>query len=541
MSKKNSYIRSRYLHFFRVALVVLVLLLGLFFLPVNAQSNATKEFASVTIDGRELFKVSRNEKFNLTAQKRAQDVIEELQRVANSQNKPVVEVETFKNLPTIAINNRYLLTVTSKDTVADNTPEEQAQIWANKITDAIEKAQKERSAEFIRKTSILSILILIGTFFLHQILGILWKKTQKQCSQILTANDSSASNYIQTLNFLLKTILLFARITLWVGVILYITNLFPLTRQWSYNIAKTIVASLTSPILQPGQNSYSVIDILILVGLFLGLFIIAGAIANLLRSRVLRIIHISVGVEEVIAVVFKYALIGIGSVILLQVWGVDLSSLAILASALGVGIGFGFQDIAKNFGSGLVLLFERPIQAGDFIQIGEYMGTVEHIGARSVVIRTLDRISIIVPNSRFLETEVINWSHKNPVSRIHLPVGVAYGSDVNKVKTALLEAAREHKNILQTPQPHVFFKGFGDSSLNFELLIWINQPSHQMDIKSELYFLIEAALARYHIEIPFPQQDLHVRSGNLPIKLSPQLEKALLHISELLNGKISNN
>ncbi len=530
----------RYLRLFRVILVVFLLLFSLWFLAPEAQSNTPDEFAPVTIDGRQLFRVSRNEKLNLTAQKRAKDIIEELRRAVNSEKEPIVDVKNEQNLPTITINNRYLMTVTRNDTVAKNTPEEQAQIWKNKIREFIEKARKERGAEFTRNTSIASILILLTTYLLHRFLAVLWKKAQNKCSQILETNDSFTSKHIQTLNFLLSTTLLLTRIALWVGVILYITNLFPLTRQWSYGIADTIAVSLTSPILKPGQNdAYSIIDILILIGLFLGLFTFAGAIANLLRYRVLRLMRISRGLQEVIAVVFKYALIGIGTVILLQVWGVDLSSLAILASALGVGIGFGFQDIAKNFGSGLVLLFERPIQAGDFIEVGKYAGTVEHIGARSVVIRTLDRISIIVPNSRFLETEVINWSHKNPVSRIHLPVGVAYGSNVNRVRDALQEAAQEHPTILQTPEPQVFFQGFGDSSLNFELLVWINQPSQQLNIKSELYFLIETALARYHIEIPFPQQDLHVRSGNLPIKLSPQLEQALLHISEILNGKMS--
>ncbi|CDN12599.1 Potassium efflux system KefA protein / Small-conductance mechanosensitive channel [Richelia intracellularis] len=284
------------------------------------------------------------------------------------------------------------------------------------------------------------------------------------------------------------------------------------------------------------KNTYSVVDILILVGLFLGLIILSGAATNLLRSRVLPVLRISLGIQEAIAVICRYALIGIGSVILLQVWGVDLSPLAILARALGVGIGFGFQDIAKNFGSGIVLLFERPIQVGDFVEVGQYMGNVEHIGSRSVVIITLYRVSIIVPNSRFLETEVINWSHQSPVSRIHIPVGVAYGSDIEKVKLALLDAANAHKDVLKSPTFQVFFQGFGDSALNFELLVWINNPSHQPAIKSEVYFLIAASMEKYQIEIPFPQQYLHVRSGDLPIKLSHQLEQPLLHLSQKFNG-----
>ena len=267
-----------------------------------------------------------------------------------------------------------------------------------------------------------------------------------------------------------------------------------------------------------------------MIGLFFGVFIGSTTATNLLRSRVLNFLRISRGAQEAIAVIFKYALVAIATVILLQVWGIDLSSLAILASALGVGIGFGFQDIAKNFGSGIVLIFERPIQVGDFIEVGNYMGNVESIGARSVTIRTLDRISIIVPNSRFLESEVINWSHHNPISRIHLPVGVSYSSNPHDVKKALLEAADNYPEVIRVPQPQVFFMGFGDNSLDFELLVWINKPSLQALTRSDLNFRIEASLRKHKIEVPFPQRDLHVRSGELPLKLSSDVEEALIRM-----------
>ena len=220
------------------------------------------------------------------------------------------------------------------------------------------------------------------------------------------------------------------------------------------------------------------------------------------------------------AIFVKYGFISISSIVLLQVWGFDLSSLTILASAAGVAIGFGLQDIAKNFGSGLVLLFERSIHVGDFIQVNQYLGVVEYVGARSTVIRTLDQISIIVPNSRFLESEVINWSHRSPVSRLHIPVGVSYSSDVQLVKTSLLQSARKCSEVLTSPPPQVLFLGFGDSAINFELLVWIAQPQKQPLIKSELYFAIEASFKNYQIEIPYPQQDLHLRSGKLPLHLS---------------------
>ena len=221
-----------------------------------------------------------------------------------------------------------------------------------------------------------------------------------------------------------------------------------------------------------------------------------------------------------IAIVIKYIFISIGTIVLFQAWGFDLSSLTILASAVGVVIALGFQDIAKNFGSGLVLLFERPIEVGDFIEVNNYMGTVEDIGPRSTRIKTLDQISIIVPNSRLLESEVINWSHHNPVSRLHIPVGVSYNSEVQLVKTALLEAAQKCSEVLTFPTPQVLFLGFGDSAINFELLVWIKQPQKQPIIKSELYFAISACFENYQIEIPYPQQDLHLRSSKLPLQLS---------------------
>ena len=210
------------------------------------------------------------------------------------------------------------------------------------------------------------------------------------------------------------------------------------------------------------------------------------------------------------SVLIHYALIFLGVVVLLQIWGIDLSSIAILASVLGVGIGFGVQNITNNFISGFIIMLESPIQIGDFINVGDLVGTVEKIGARSTEIRTLDQVTIIIPNSRFLESEVINWSHGNPVSRLHVPVSVAYGSDIDHVKTALLDAIRRHPDVLLRPAPEVWFQGFGDSALDFEIMVWTGEPRKQFRVRSDLNYEIEASFRRYGIEIPFPQRDLHV-------------------------------
>jgi potassium efflux system protein len=278
---------------------------------------------------------------------------------------------------------------------------------------------------------------------------------------------------------------------------------------------------LVEPNLRLGQSTFSVLNLLILIGLLLGLVVLAGVFTNFLRSRVLHLAGIDRGSREAVAILTKYGVIFIGTVVLLQIWGLDLSSLALIASALGVGIGLGLQNITKDFGSGIVLVFERPIQVGDFVEFGEFQGTVERIGARSTEIKTLDQISIIVPNSRFLEQEVINWSHRNPVSRIRIPVGVAYSSDPAQVREVLLAVSHHHSKVLSMPAPQVFFVGFGDSALNFDLLVWIAEPHRQLVIKSDLYFSIEAKLRDRDIEIPFPQRDLHIRSGQLPINMTP--------------------
>lgn len=534
----RSYLKNSVFKFVSIALVGFLLSFCLVSNPVWALFN---ESAPVAVDGRTLFQLKSDEK--TTAKERAQDVNKELKAVVQSQEEPSVEIRTSNQSPDLWINNKYLFTVNQEDIVTPNTPEGQAKLWRDEITEAINDARNERSFAFIRNSSILSIVIILLGTACHKLLGRLWGIIRTRITPFLGSSESSEDDEEEhkTFDFLLKVTLLLARTALWVGITLYVSNLFPLTRNLSFEIANRMLYTLSTGILPLGGKSYSIIDILILIGLFFGLFIAAGAFTNILRSKFLRFLRISRGVQEATAVVFKYLVIGIGGIILLQIWGVDLSSLAILASALSVGIGFGFQDIAKNFGSGIVLIFERPIQVGDFIKVGEHTGTVEQIGARSVTIRTLDRVSIIVPNSRFLESEVINWSHGNPISRIHLPIGVSYSSNIHQVQTALLAAAAKHPEVLKVPQPQVFFKGFGDSSLNFELLVWIDQPPNQEYIKSDLNFYLEAALQTHEIDIPFPQTDVHVRSGELPIKLSPECDQLLKSLSLTVNNGKHND
>ncbi|MGK7899025.1 MAG: mechanosensitive ion channel family protein [Xenococcus sp. (in: cyanobacteria)] len=498
--------------------LILVIILGLNLLltPVFAQANSKE---AIEIDGRKLFEVVGYDLF--PAEVRADWVNSQLKTVVESEEKPQIRIETRNNLPIILINDRYLLTVTKKDTPSELSTQEQAEIWAETVTQAVRQAQRERTRSYLIRRLFITTMILVLSVILHWFLDGAWQKYHSFWSKVFhLESNNPESNRNKILQLGLSFSLLLVRISLWLVVFIYITNLFPLTRTWSNQASDRLIESFTVSLISIGKNSYSLLDFLILAALEIALLIVANTLANLLLARVLILTQINRGIREAIAIVIKYIFIFIGTIILLQVWGFDLSSLTILASAIGVAIGFGFQDIAKNFGSGLVLLFERPIQVGDFVEVNQYMGTVEYIGARSTLIRTLDQISIIVPNSRFLESEVINWSHHNPVSRIHIPVGVSYNSQVELVKKALLEAGEKSADVLTFPPPQVLFLGFGDSAINFELLVWIKQPQKQPIIKSELYFAISASLEKHQIEIPYPQQDLHWRSGKLPVQLS---------------------
>jgi small-conductance mechanosensitive channel len=214
-----------------------------------------------------------------------------------------------------------------------------------------------------------------------------------------------------------------------------------------------------------------------------------------------------------------YIFIVIGFYVALKLVGIDLSSLAVVAGAIGVGLGFGLQNVISNFVSGLIILAERPVSIGDRVELGEVAGVVTRISLRSTTIVTNDNITIIVPNSDFITHKVTNWSYGDPKVRLRLPVDVAYGTDPERLRRLLLEVAQENPMVLREPAPELFFQGFGDSSLKFELGVWtVEMTSKPRRFRSELNYAIERKLRENQIEIPFPQRDLHLRSGNLVLQ-----------------------
>ncbi|MEP0711459.1 mechanosensitive ion channel domain-containing protein [Algoriphagus sp.] len=263
-----------------------------------------------------------------------------------------------------------------------------------------------------------------------------------------------------------------------------------------------------------GESKLTVGLILTLIISFIVLFVVTEWIRKLLVNKVLTRYQIEAGTRSSIGMIVKYVLVLAGVFSILQTNGVDLSAFGILAGALGVGIGFGLQNITNNFISGLIILFERPIKVGDRIEVGEVSGDVIRISARSTTIVTNDNITIIVPNSQFIDSPVINWSHNDRNIRFNFPVGVSYKEDPENIKKILMEAAKENNGVLNIPPPDVLFESYGDNSINFILRVWsseyINRPKV---LKSQLYYAIFKKFGEQGIEIPFPQRDLHLKSG----------------------------
>ena len=216
--------------------------------------------------------------------------------------------------------------------------------------------------------------------------------------------------------------------------------------------------------------------------------------------------------EEVIStidiLVYNTALVFI-ALITLSTMGISWKLLIPVAGALGIGIGFGLQDVFNNFISGFIILLTRAVKIGDWITLGDNFGKIKSIGMRTSTLRTLDNIDIIIPNSQLISNQLINWSYSDNIVRIHIPVGVSYGSDVDLVKETLLKVADETPFVLNSPAPDARFLEFGDSSLNFELLVWIDVKKIPIPLaKSELNFKIWKAFKENNIEIPFPQRDV---------------------------------
>lgn len=257
-------------------------------------------------------------------------------------------------------------------------------------------------------------------------------------------------------------------------------------------------------------------------GIFYGSFLISWFLQKLLLEKVLLRRQAEMGVRIAVGRLVHYGLIMIGFLVALSTLGFEITKLTIILSALGVGIGFGLQGVVNNFVSGLILLFERPIRIGDIIEMGGNWAEVKRIGLRSTTVQTFDQADVIIPNADLVTNQVTNWTLSNRQVRLIVPVGVAYGSDVPRVEETLLACASENPLVMKEPAPHALFLSFGESSLDFELRLWVRDAGHRMRARSELHHEIERRFREAKIEIAFPQRDLHLRSVDESIGFQSQ-------------------
>ncbi len=263
----------------------------------------------------------------------------------------------------------------------------------------------------------------------------------------------------------------------------------------------------------------SLLQVFLLVALLIAVFWISSRTKRFLFNRLLAQSGLDRSLQYAIAQVVSNIVLVVGIFIVLENAGIHLAALAVFAGAVGVGVGFGLQNIASNFISGLVILAERPITIGDRVEVAGIAGQIEHIRARSTVIRTNDNIMMIVPNTKFIDSPVTNWTYGDRRVRFRIPVGVAYGSDVEKVRELLLAVAHENPHTLKEPSPSVFLEQFSENSIDFKLVVWSSEMSARPSrYRSDLNFAIEKKLREAIIEFPFPQRDLHIRDGVLKVE-----------------------
>lgn len=272
---------------------------------------------------------------------------------------------------------------------------------------------------------------------------------------------------------------------------------------WGERVTHDLDRVMAKPYFHLGQFPVTPEFLIKALAYLLLLLFFTRFVRHVMQHRVLPRTSMEPGQQYALARVVGYAIFLVGLMVGLQSAGVNLNSLLVLGGTLGIGLGFGLQNIANNFVSGLVLLAEQPIRVGDRVEVGGTSGDVVRIGGRSTWVRTNDNIVIIVPNSEFVSNRVTNWTLNDAQARFSIPVGVAYSSDPEKVRQVLLDVARLHTDVLETPAADVLFTGIGDNALKFELRVWSTKQVHTPSVlKSDLYFGILRALREHGIELP---------------------------------------
>jgi potassium efflux system protein len=307
------------------------------------------------------------------------------------------------------------------------------------------------------------------------------------------------------------TLLAFAAAVLWADATL---EGFGMTRTFTDWASEWLSRSW-----EVGSASFSIGSVLLFIVILLVTWAISRFVRFALELDVLPRMKLEPGVDGAISTLTRYVLLSLGLLLGLASVGVDESQIALVAGALGVGVGFGLQSIVSNCISGIILMLERPVRLGDFIEVGPLVGRVERIGLRSSTVRALDGAEVIVPNDSLISREVVNWTLSDRRRRVRVKIGVAYGTDLEKAREVMSGVARAHAQAIGGPSPEVLFENFGESSLDFVLEFWTADFAEWEHLKSAVGMDLYEALTKAGIEIPFPQRDVHVKT--LPEKMPP--------------------
>jgi small-conductance mechanosensitive channel len=300
------------------------------------------------------------------------------------------------------------------------------------------------------------------------------------------------------------------RMLQWAGVLIWLGATFELMgiRAW---VNERIAALLDFNIVG-GSGNITLGGVLGFWAILLAGFALSTSLRFLLREELLNRLHLKRGIPELISTTLHYLLLLLVFLFAVNAGGVALNKFTVITGALGVGVGFGLQNVINNFVSGLILQFERPIRVGDVVEVQAGLtGTVTRIGIRSSTVQTFQGAEVIIPNATFISANVTNWTLSEARRRLELPIGVAYGTDPKLVKELMEKPAIQHPDVLTSPEPAVLFKEFGESALNFELQFWVMQESNTVKVKSEVALEVMRLLSEAGVEIPFPQRDLHLR------------------------------
>jgi len=296
------------------------------------------------------------------------------------------------------------------------------------------------------------------------------------------------------------------RVLVWLAVmgwfIRYLSYLGLLDPAWS------LANSLLAIKLERGSISISIGDVLEFVLTVWLAYLLSRLLRFVLQEEIYPKIDLAPGLSYAASSLLHYIILALGFVAALGVLGVDFSKVSLVAGAFSVGIGFGLQSVVNNFVSGLILLFERPIQVGDTVEVGNLQGIVRRIGIRASVLHTLQGADIIVPNSQLVTDKVTNWTLSDKLRRVDLPVGVNYGANPKKVVDLLVGVAQVHPQVLKHPPPEAIFLSYGDSSINFELRVWTDQSRPPTPIKSDLASAVYDAVIAAGLSFPFPQREV---------------------------------